>query len=184
MLGFCSELCTFFIRGPLWRFHGSRDKCVSADPTADPALGDSTKSRNVHWPYWPRFVGKWSCLTWMWQIVYETYRFPSKIEWDLTNGPCSVNCDRAIRYSGAQGSVKRGSDRWRFLRRLWHWRRLDLMICEELQRVAQSLHQLQAAQSQVESNQKGDCLDVWDTPLKTNMTGWKITIFNRKYIFH
>ena len=25
---------------------------------------------------------------------------PSKIEWDLTNGPRSVSCDRAIRYSG------------------------------------------------------------------------------------
>ncbi len=26
--------------------------------------------------------------------------YPSKIEWDLTNGPRSVSCDRAIRYSG------------------------------------------------------------------------------------
>ena len=28
---------------------------------------------------------------------------PSKIEWDLTNGPRSVSCDRAIRYSGFFG---------------------------------------------------------------------------------
>ena len=26
--------------------------------------------------------------------------YPSKFEWDLTNGPRSVSCDRAIRYSG------------------------------------------------------------------------------------
>ena len=26
--------------------------------------------------------------------------YPSKTEWDLTNGPRSVSCDRAIRYSG------------------------------------------------------------------------------------
>ena len=39
---------------------------------------------------------------------------PSKVEWDLTNGPCSVSCDRAIRYSGEKGSVDRGSC-WRFL---------------------------------------------------------------------
>ena len=29
--------------------------------------------------------------------------FPSKIEWDLTNGPYQVSCDRAIRYSGLFG---------------------------------------------------------------------------------
>ena len=28
---------------------------------------------------------------------------PSTIEWDLTNGPRSVSCDRAIRYSGFFG---------------------------------------------------------------------------------
>ena len=26
--------------------------------------------------------------------------FPSEIEWDLTNGPRSVSCDRVIRYPG------------------------------------------------------------------------------------
>ena len=32
---------------------------------------------------------------------------PSKIEWDLTNGP--LNCDRAIRYSGFfQGQFRNG----------------------------------------------------------------------------
>ena len=30
-------------------------------------------------------------------------QIPSKIEWDLTNGPRSVSCNRAIRYSGFFG---------------------------------------------------------------------------------
>ena len=33
-------------------------------------------------------------------ILSEINNGPSKIEWDLTNGPRSVSCDRAIRYSG------------------------------------------------------------------------------------
>ena len=31
------------------------------------------------------------------------YMYPSKIKWDLTNGPRSVSCDRTIRYSGFFG---------------------------------------------------------------------------------
>ena len=44
--------------------------------------------------------------------------FPSKIEWDRipTDLTFSKLRDSAIRYSGVfSGSVKRGSDRWRFL---------------------------------------------------------------------
>ena len=33
-------------------------------------------------------------------FVPKSTTIPSKIEWDLTNGPRSVSCDRAIRYSG------------------------------------------------------------------------------------
>ena len=32
--------------------------------------------------------------------IFSVYDPPSKIEWDLTNGPRSVSCDPAIRYSG------------------------------------------------------------------------------------
>ena len=40
---------------------------------------------------------------------------PSKIEWDLTNGPTLVSCDRTIRYSGFFRGAFSGSVRWRFL---------------------------------------------------------------------
>ena len=32
--------------------------------------------------------------------LFGTPKSSSKIEWNLTNGPRSVSCDRAIRYSG------------------------------------------------------------------------------------
>ena len=35
--------------------------------------------------------------------VTNVIQYPSKIEWDFTNGPCSVSCDRAIGYSGFFG---------------------------------------------------------------------------------
>ena len=38
-----------------------------------------------------------SCLK-QWYTRFS--RNPSNIKWDLTNGPRSVSCDRAIRYSG------------------------------------------------------------------------------------
>ena len=40
---------------------------------------------------------------------------PSKIEWDLTNGPRSVSCDRAIRYSGFRGPFQ-----WVLLKISWN----------------------------------------------------------------
>ena len=43
---------------------------------------------------------------------------PSKLEWDLTNGPCSVSCDRAIRYSGLLFGV-RGEFGVRSLENYW-----------------------------------------------------------------
>ena len=43
---------------------------------------------------------------------------PSKIEWDLTNGPRSVNCDSSLLDTEVLGSVKRGSCR-RFLGFRW-----------------------------------------------------------------
>ena len=42
--------------------------------------------------------------------------FPSKIEWDLTNGPRSVSCDQAIRYSGFFGVRKQ----WGLLEISWN----------------------------------------------------------------
>ena len=35
----------------------------------------------------------------IWGMIIPYY-IPSNIAWDLTNGPRSVSCDRAIRYSG------------------------------------------------------------------------------------
>ena len=40
----------------------------------------------------------WCCST---NLENPTGSIPSKIEWDLPNGPRSVSCDRAIRYSGS-----------------------------------------------------------------------------------
>ena len=39
--------------------------------------------------------------------------YPSKIEWDLSNGPLSVSCDRAMRYSGS--GVRFSGSCWIFL---------------------------------------------------------------------
>ena len=36
-------------------------------------------------------------------VPMRVWRISIKIEWDLTNGPRSVSCDRAIRYSGFFG---------------------------------------------------------------------------------
>ena len=57
--------------------------------------------------FWWR-LGKVECLI---GVFFPTN--PSQIEWDLTNGPLSVSCDWAIRYSGLGGPFS-GSC-WRFL---------------------------------------------------------------------
>ena len=52
-------------------------------------FGEVGHKRKISWSY-QKFCG----------FRHMEAEIPSKIEWDLTNGPRSVSCNRAIRYSG------------------------------------------------------------------------------------
>ena len=78
--------------------------------TADGLLGSYISPTSGHFPVWWDMLIPYSVYIWSNysdltpQHVAAEGTFPyfslSRIEWDLTNGPLSVSCDRAIRYSG------------------------------------------------------------------------------------